>query len=82
MTKFVELSVSGNSQVKSVLINIDQIVAVEKFDRIYRIITTSIKPGAHGSMALSFDVSADEFEEKVRPAIEALNRTSFTECHA
>lgn len=80
MTKFVELSVSGNSQVKSVLINIDQIVAVENFDRIYRIITTSIKPGAHGSMALSFDVSAEEFDEKVRPAIEALNRTSFTEC--
>lgn len=80
MTKFVELSVSGNNQVKSVLINIDQIVAVEKFDHMYRIITTSIKPGAHGSMALSFDVSAEEFDEKVRPAIEALNRTSFTEC--
>lgn len=80
MTKFVELSVSGNSQVKSVLINIEQIVAVENFDRMYRIITTSIKPGAHGSMALSFDVSADEFEKKARPAIEALNRTSFAEC--
>lgn len=82
MTKFVELSVRGSSEIKSVLINIDQIVAVEKFDRIYRIITTSIKPGTHGSMALSFDVSADEFDEKVRPAIEAMNMTSFTECHA
>ena len=81
MTKFVELSVSGNSQVKSVLINIEQIVAVENFDRMYRIITTSIKPGAHGSMALSFDVSADEFDKKVRPAIEAMNMTSFTGAH-
>lgn len=82
MTKFVELSVRGSSEIKSVLINIEQIVAAEKFDRIYRIITTSIKPGAHGSMALSFDVSADEFDEKVRPAIEAMNMTNFTECHA
>ena len=79
MTKFIELSVHGNSQVKSVLINIEQIVAVEKYDRTCRIITTSIKPGAHGSMALSFDVSAEEFDEKVRPVIEALNRTNFAE---
>lgn len=64
MGKFVSVSITKTSEIEKVLINVDQIVSVEKFKYIYRILTTAIKPGAHGSMPVSYDVSTSEFEKK------------------
>lgn len=64
MKKFIALSPRTAGEVKTVLINVDQIVAVENFGKICRVYTAIVKPGPHGPMPLSYDVWTSDFEKE------------------
>ena len=64
MRKFIALSPRTAGEVKTILINVDQIVAVEVFENICRIRTAIIEPGAHGPMPLTYDVRKSDFEKE------------------
>lgn len=64
MRKFIALSPRTAGEVKTILINVDQIVAVEVFENICRVYTAIVKPGPHGPMPLSYDVWTSDFEKE------------------
>ena len=64
MKKFIALSPRTAGEVKTILINVDQIVAVENFGNICRICTAIVQPGHDGSMPLTYDVRTSDFEKE------------------
>ena len=64
MKKFIALSPRTAGEVKTILIYVDQIVAVEVFENRCRIRTAIIEPGAHGPMPLTYDVRKSDFEKE------------------